>query len=245
MGGSGIDAIQYQAVEVRREVQGRAKSLDGRNRAAQPTTHTLVVAGATAQVCKQGAQEGAQYLARESCVPGTAVSQRIRQGEDPLACGDLREDSIDEVCGRVRHTSSSAGGTQAPSFTRESEQTVVAAGIAAQAQEPVGQDAAIEIGAQFALHEACDRRALFACAREEALEVLSNDFVEQCLLGLVALVLDGARPSRDRVLTGGQQVWCRIGVHSSSPLGEGAKTEFGAPNYASVPPSTRMSSPLM
>ncbi len=98
---------------------------------------------------------------------------------------------------------------------------MVAAGIAAQAQEPVGQDAAVEIGAQFALYETSDRRALFARALEEALEVLSNDFVEQCLLGLVALVLDGAGPSRDRVLMGRQQDWCRIGVHSSSRVGEG------------------------
>jgi len=100
----------------------------------------------------------------------------------------------------------------------------VAAGIAVQAQESVDQDAAVQIGAQFALYEAGDRRALLARAREKALEVLSNDLVEQCLLGLMALVLDGAMPSRDRVLMGRQQDWCRLDVHSSSRVGEGAET---------------------
>jgi hypothetical protein len=38
--------------------------------------------------------------------------------------------------------------------------------------------------------------------------------VEQRVLGLVALVLDGVGPSRDRVLIGSQQVWCRIRVYS-------------------------------
>jgi len=214
VGRSGIDAIQHQAVEVRCEVEGGPEALDGGHCAAQPTTQTMLATGAPAQVCEQGAQKSAQYLAGESRIPGTAVPQRVWQGEDPLACGDLREYSIDEVCGGVRHASSSAGGTQAPSFTREGEQAVVAAGIAVQAQEPVGQDAAVEIGAQFALHETSDRRALLACAREEALEVLSHDFVEQRVLGLVALVLDGVGPSRDRVLIGSQQVWCRMRVYS-------------------------------
>ena len=50
---------------------------------------------------------------------------------------------------------------------------------------------ASEEGAQLALNEAGDRSALLARVGEEALEVLSHDFVEQCLLGLVALVVDG------------------------------------------------------
>jgi len=41
-----------------------------------------------------------------------------------------------------------------------------------------------------------------SCASEEGLEVLSDDLVEQGVLGLVALILDGAGSSRDRVLHG-------------------------------------------
>jgi hypothetical protein len=60
-----------------------------------------------------------------------------------------------------------------------------------QAKKASSQDSAAEVGAQLALNEAGDRSALLARVGEEALEVLSHDFVEQCLLGLVALVVDG------------------------------------------------------
>jgi hypothetical protein len=59
------------------------------------------------------------------------------------------------------------------------------------AQESVGEYATREIGAKFALHEASYRRVLITSAGEEGLDVFSNDLVEQGLLRLVTLVLDG------------------------------------------------------
>ena len=85
----------------------------------------------------------------------------------------------------------------------------MAAGIAVEAKEAASQDAAVEVGPQLALDEASDRSALLPCVGEEDLEVLSDDFVEQGLLGLVALVLDGSVTSRDRALCRKTQVSCR------------------------------------
>ena len=64
------------------------------------------------------------------------------------------------------------------------------------------QDAAAQIGSQLLLDEA--RRGLLPASRasEERFEVLADDLVEQGSLGLVALILDGVEPSRDRVLHG-------------------------------------------
>jgi hypothetical protein len=76
----------------------------------------------------------------------------------------------------------------------------VTAGVAVQAQEASSEDSAIEVGAQLALHEASDRRALLVRIGKEGLEILSHDLVEQGLFGLVALVLDGAGSRRDRGL---------------------------------------------
>jgi hypothetical protein len=179
----------------------------------------MVAAGAAAQVCEERTQEGAQHLTRESGIPGAAVTQGIRQRENPLPHGDFWEYAVDEMSGGVCHAASTARRAEPPTAAREGEQAVVAAAVAVQAQEAVGQHSAFEVGAQLSLYEARHRRAPLACAREEALEMFSDDFVEQRLLGLAAFVLDGAGPARGRVQAESQQVWCRLSGALPSPSG--------------------------
>ncbi len=64
------------------------------------------------------------------------------------------------------------------------------------------QDTAAKKSTELVLDEAGSGLvpALRTC--EEGLEVLADDLVEQGCFGLVALVLDGGAPSRDRVLGG-------------------------------------------
>ncbi len=60
------------------------------------------------------------------------------------------------------------------------------------AHESMSEDAAFEIGADFALDEAGDGRARRSRAREEGLELVADDCVEKGLLGLVTFVpVDG------------------------------------------------------
>ncbi len=80
----------------------------------------------------------------------------------------------------------------------------MAAGIAVQSEKASSEDSAIEVGAQLALHEASDWRALLVRIGKEGLEILSDDFVEQRLLRLVSLVRCHADPVRDRVGVGGE-----------------------------------------
>jgi hypothetical protein len=68
-----------------------------------------------------------------------------------------------------------------------------------QAKKTLGEDAAIEIGTDFAFDEASDGRSLFARVGEEGLEALSDDFVKKRLLRLVALVVGQMDPVRDRI----------------------------------------------
>jgi hypothetical protein len=67
-----------------------------------------------------------------------------------------------------------------------------------QAEKTASEDAAVEISADLAFDEASNGCSLLARAREEGLEVLSDDFVEKRLLRLVALVVDHVDPVRDR-----------------------------------------------
>jgi len=56
----------------------------------------------------------------------------------------------------------------------------------------MSEDAAFEIGADFALDEAGDGRARRSCSAEEGLELAPDDLVEEGLLGLVTFVpVDG------------------------------------------------------
>ena len=79
-------------------------------------------------------------------------------------------------------------------LTRECDQAVVAAAIAVDPDETSGEHAAVEERAQLSLHESRDRSTLLTCMGEEQLELLPNDFVEQRLPRLVALVLCHADP---------------------------------------------------
>ena len=66
----------------------------------------------------------------------------------------------------------------------------------------MGEQTTAQIGSQLLLDEA--GRGLLPASRasEERFEVLADDLVEQGSLGLVALILHGVQPSRDRVLPG-------------------------------------------
>ena len=68
----------------------------------------------------------------------------------------------------------------------------MAAGVAVDAQEAVGEDAAGEIGAQLPLDEAGHWPALAPGPPEEGLQLLAHDLVQQGRLGLVPLILDEA-----------------------------------------------------
>jgi hypothetical protein len=72
-----------------------------------------------------------------------------------------------------------------------------------QAKKTSGENATIEIGAEFAFDEASHGCSLLARVREKGLEILPDDFVEERLLRLVALVVGQVGPVRDRAGGGG------------------------------------------
>jgi hypothetical protein len=81
----------------------------------------------------------------------------------------------------------------------------VAAAIAVDPDETSGEHAAVEVGTQLSLHESRDGCTLLTSPGEERLELLANDFVEQRLLRLVALVLCHADPVGTGWKCGGRQ----------------------------------------
>jgi hypothetical protein len=111
-----------------------------------------------------------------------------------LADGHLGQDAIDELCGGVGHASAAAGRAEATPLAREGDEAIVAASVAVDPQEAVGQDPAPEVRAQLLLDEAGRRVLAFAGARQERLELFPDDRVERGLLGSVSLVTRRRRP---------------------------------------------------
>ncbi len=71
----------------------------------------------------------------------------------------------------------------------------MSARVAVDAEEPMGEHTAFEVGPDLSLHEPGDGRALLSRPSEEGLQLLANDFVEKGRLGFMAFVLDGGKES--------------------------------------------------
>ena len=78
----------------------------------------------------------------------------------------------------------------------------MAAGVAVDAEEAVGQHAALERRADLALDEASDGDALRSRSGEEGDELRADDFVEKGLLGFVASVVCDGEESAGTASTG-------------------------------------------
>lgn len=126
-------------------------------------------------------------------VVGDAVAQVVGQAQDPLAQGSVGHDAVDEVGGQAGHALATAGGAEAAALAGEGDEAVVTAAVAVHAGEAVGEDAAVEEGAQLAAHEARKTALGSGGGGEEGLQVLLQRAVERGGLGLAAAVAAGAR----------------------------------------------------
>jgi hypothetical protein len=101
---------------------------------------------------------------------------------------DLGQYAVDEMGSGFGHAPSAARGTESSPLARKGHEPIVATGVAVDAQEAMGEHAAIEIGTNLALDEASDGSTRGSGAREERLQTFSDDAMEERLLGLVAFV---------------------------------------------------------
>ena len=101
--------------------------------------------------------------------------------------------------GSIGHSTSAAGRTEAAALAREGDQAVVAAVVAVETEKAVRQDAAAKERAKLLLDEAGRSLISMVRSREEVFQLLADDFVQEGLLRLVALVLCHLDPVRDRV----------------------------------------------
>ena len=164
-----------------------------------PPANAEELSRATPVVCEDRTNERPQDFTHEPRIPGAAISERIRKGEDPLPDRDLGQDPLDEMGRRVGHATPATGRTEATALAGEGDEAIMAAGVAVDAEESMSAHAALEIGADLALDEAGDRGAGGASPCNERHELSANHFVEECLLGLAT---DGVGDGRRSAGTG-------------------------------------------
>ena len=103
----------------------------------------------------------------------------------------MRNDVVDQVRRQLRHAPRAARGAEAALLAAERDQLVVAAVAAAQAQEALGQDDALQEGVEPVLDEL--RQVGAGCVfgqGEEGRGMLLHQSVQRGLLRGVALVVD-------------------------------------------------------
>jgi len=131
------------------------------------------------------AQEDMQHGADGPGLALQKVAKTLRHRQDPLANGQRRKDMINQVRGRLGHAPGVAGRAKGAPLTGEGYQEVVAALGTSGACEPVGEDAALQVAAEFPLHVCRHPLAIpvvLPCEGKTGLQVLPDDPVKRCVL---------------------------------------------------------------
>jgi hypothetical protein len=103
------------------------------------------------KLCDRGA-DNAMHLRGQVPRGRGPRAQRHRHGHHPLARRHPGHDALDRVRCGLGHAPARTGGAKAPPLIAEGQQDLLLAGVTSQAQQPVGQDAALEILVKLTLH---------------------------------------------------------------------------------------------
>jgi hypothetical protein len=164
------------------------KALDECDGAALPGLNSPIVSCPPPEFSEKRPQEGAKGFAREPRVVRTAITKLVWKREHPLADWDFGQNAIDEVCRGFGHAVAAATWAKAPAFARERNEAVEAAIIAVKAQEAMSENAAAQKGVELLLDEAGHGLLANSRARQERLEFLLDDVVEEALFGAMSCV---------------------------------------------------------
>lgn len=160
------------------QLEAPAKPLDRGDRATAAVTNAAVTP-APALEAEECTRVNGEHGATENVIPGEAVAERVRQGEHPLADGDVGQDVVDELRAAGRHPPAAAARTETPSLAGERHERFRVAPGALKPREAAAPDATIEKGAKLLLEETREPARIGARrGGEEAFEVLPDDLVE-------------------------------------------------------------------
>ena len=146
-----VDPVQEARVEMDVQVQARTESLNEGHR-----TRSRSVAVPDPRAPRPASvpvadrvHENSRERTQDLRVERRERTELERKREHPLTQGDRWQDAIDKRRGLVRHPSAGATRAHAPMLAREGNEEIVTAGVAARANEPVGEVPAPQVLAEF------------------------------------------------------------------------------------------------
>ena len=137
------------------ELQRRAETLNEGDGAGMSCIQACSF-GSSPRDGEEGADAELQDAGEEPGVAGEQIAQSIGEREDTLSIGNLRKHVVFEVDGGIRCSACAAGRTDAALFAGEGDEEVLAAFIAAEAEEAAvfgdaTEDAASQVGVEMSL----------------------------------------------------------------------------------------------
>jgi hypothetical protein len=190
--------VEDEGMEVDVEVEPAAEALDDGERASV-AIRDAVLAGLAAIEVQERPDKDTEDGAAEAVVPGEQIAQPVGQAEDPLPHGDAGQHAVHEAGGALGHAPAAAARTEAAPLAGKGNQPLLGTGVATQAGEAVGQDAAGEELAELLLHELRQAGTVGTVSRfaEKGLQVSADNGMEDAALRLTWTVdraLDGHGP---------------------------------------------------
>ena len=115
------------------KIDRRPEPLD-RGDGASASAPDAAARGSTALEAEERANEDPEDSSAELVIPRSRVAESMRQRQDPLPHGQAPEHVVGQMAGELRHAPPAARGTEAPPFTRKSNQDLMPALVAAKSR---------------------------------------------------------------------------------------------------------------
>ncbi len=147
------------------------------------------VGGGVPQRSPDEPEQDGEDASDQDRIAGEEGAEPFGEGEHPLAHGHVGDHVIAQVGCDFGHAAGGAGGADAAALAAEGEESLLSAGVTAQAGEAVGEDSAGEVAAEVVLDPGWNAAAVrLLRLGEEGLEVVLDDGVEGRFGGSAAAI---------------------------------------------------------
>ncbi|ATB42201.1 hypothetical protein CYFUS_007678 [Cystobacter fuscus] len=187
------DAVRHQRVEVRRHLQGGAEELDERHGPDLPTPQALPPCP-SALKGKHRAQEDGEDVREQSHVLEQHPPDPMRKGQRPLPVGHVRQHPLHQMHRRHMRPLRVAGRAHPSALTREGDEQLVLATLAAHPREAVRQHSAFQVLGEVPLHVPGQAAPYLAGLRQQCGQVVPHRLVQHRPLRLPSPVHPPVRP---------------------------------------------------
>jgi len=174
-------------MQMRVEIHGTSRSLYEGDR----PTATALGPGLASIPTLYDTEEHGEHGAEQGPIPGQAVADLERKAEYPLTHGYQRQYFLGQPRCGVGHAAAHAAGTEAPLLAGERDDPTLAAVFASYSKKPVGENAALQVGAHLLFDVPRELAIGGLQLRQEGFQVAGHGPVQGLGFGRAATIGNG------------------------------------------------------